>query len=152
MKLPIKLYSRYLMSHPFMMEFSILPFSIIAQTYNNISLGSSLTAKDNNNSVWCSPFGEFAFGFQKIGMDGGFILAIWFNKIPEKTIVWSANGNNLVQQGSTVELTAHGQLMLNDIATGKQKRIADFGGTGVAYAAPCLTQEISFWPMEIQTI
>ncbi|CAL9023381.1 unnamed protein product [Prunus brigantina] len=78
-------------------DLKTLPFSIIAQTYNNISLGSSLTAKDNNNCVWCSPSGEFAFGFQKIGSDGGFILAIWFNKIPEKTIVWSANGNNLVQ-------------------------------------------------------
>ncbi|KAL6286864.1 hypothetical protein ACE6H2_011254 [Prunus campanulata] len=95
----------------FLLLLQILPFSIIAQTYNNISLGSSLTTKDNNNSVWCSPSGEFAFGFQKIGSD-----------------VWSANGNNLV-------LTAHGQLMLNDIATGKQKWIADFGGTGVAYVA-----------------
>ncbi|CAL8998554.1 unnamed protein product [Prunus brigantina] len=75
----------------------ILPFSIIAQTYNNIPLGSSLTEKDNSNSVWCSPYGEFPFSFQKIGSDGGFILAIWFNKIPKKTIVWSANGNNLVQ-------------------------------------------------------
>ncbi|KAI5315660.1 hypothetical protein L3X38_044836 [Prunus dulcis] len=131
----------------------ILPFSIIAQTYNNISLGSSHIAKDNNNSVWCSPYGEFAFGFQKIGSDGGFILAIWFNKIPEKTTVWSANGNNPVQQvlpKAVLLLTIfepiinnkdprlnslHGQLMLNDIATGKQKRIADFGGIGVAYAA-----------------
>ncbi|PQM33279.1 G-type lectin S-receptor-like serine/threonine-protein kinase LECRK3 [Prunus yedoensis var. nudiflora] len=65
--------------------------------------------------------GEFAFGFQRIGSDGGFILAIWFTKNPENTVVWSANGNNLWQQGSTVELTAHAQLMLNDTATGKQK-------------------------------
>ncbi|KAL6276066.1 hypothetical protein ACE6H2_019667 [Prunus campanulata] len=68
----------------FFLLLQILPFSIIAQTYNNISLGSSLTARDNNNSVWCSPSGEFTFGFQKIGSDDGFILAIWFNKIPEK--------------------------------------------------------------------
>ncbi|PRQ35216.1 putative non-specific serine/threonine protein kinase [Rosa chinensis] len=46
-----------------------------ADTYQNISLGSSLTATDDNSS-WSSPSGEFSFGFQKLGNDG-FILAIW---------------------------------------------------------------------------
>ncbi|KAI5321269.1 hypothetical protein L3X38_030340 [Prunus dulcis] len=111
------------------------PFHTTSQTYNNISLGSALTAQDDDTS-WLSPSGEFAFGFQKIGNDGGFILAIWFNKIPERSIVWSANGNNLVQKGSTVELTADGQFMLNDIANGTQMFIAEqAAATGVAYAA-----------------
>ncbi|PQQ13541.1 G-type lectin S-receptor-like serine/threonine-protein kinase LECRK3 [Prunus yedoensis var. nudiflora] len=96
----------------------ILPYSTKAQPYVNISFGSSLTARNDHNSSWQSPSGEFAFGFKQIGKDG-FLLAIWFNKIPERTIVWSANGNNLVPQGSQVELTSDGQFMLKD-ATGKE--------------------------------
>ncbi|GLT49774.1 hypothetical protein SLA2020_233080 [Shorea laevis] len=42
----------------------LLPVSVLAQTYNNITLGSSLTAVLNDNSSWTSPFGEFTFGFQ----------------------------------------------------------------------------------------
>ena len=71
-----------------------LPFSTIAQTCSNIH-HSLITAQDNG-SFWASPSGEFAFGFQQVAA-GGFLLAIWFNKIPEKTIILSANGNNLVQ-------------------------------------------------------
>ncbi|KAL6187984.1 hypothetical protein ACLB2K_039379 [Fragaria x ananassa] len=87
-----------------------------------------------NSTPWSSPSGEFAFGFQKLGT--GFILAIWFDKIPEKTIVWSANGNNLAQEGSTVELTTEGQLVLND-PPGEQRLLSDLQpqGTAAAYAA-----------------
>ncbi|CAL2262853.1 unnamed protein product [Prunus armeniaca] len=108
------------------------PFPTTAQTNKNIPLGSSLTA--DNSSFWASPSGEFAFGFQEIGRNG-FLLAIWFNKIPERTIVWSANGNNLVAKGSKVELTADGQFRLNDAASGNQIWVADSAGTGVSYAA-----------------
>ncbi|CAL2262837.1 unnamed protein product [Prunus armeniaca] len=111
-------------------DLKILAFSIIAHTYNNISLGSSLTAKDNNNSVWCSPFGEFAFSFQKIGSDGGFIRAIWFNKIPEKDYCLVSQW----QQSSATRIHSRTHCTW-PVATGKQKGIADFGGTGVAYAA-----------------
>ncbi|OMO49706.1 hypothetical protein COLO4_38441 [Corchorus olitorius] len=110
----------------------ILPLSTTAQTYRNISLGSSLTAK-NDNSSWTSTSGDFAFGFRQIGEDG-FLLAIWFNKIPEKTIVWSANRNELVRQGSKVDLTTDGQLVLND-QTGKQISTSFSATTGVSYAA-----------------
>ncbi|TQD89853.1 hypothetical protein C1H46_024619 [Malus baccata] len=99
-----------------------------------MSLGSSLTAQNDNSASWQSPSGEFAFGFRQIGNDG-FLLAIWFNKIPDKTVVWSANGNSLVAQGSKVELTADGQLLLNDIATGKDTLVASVGTGVVAYAA-----------------
>ncbi|KAM2456512.1 hypothetical protein ACFX1W_005549 [Malus domestica] len=106
----------------------------MAQTYRNMSSGSSLTAQNDNSASWQSPSGEFAFGFRQIGNDG-FLLAIWFNKIPDKTVVWSANGNSLVAQGSKVELTADGQLLLNDIATGKDTLVASVGTGVVAYAA-----------------
>ena len=90
----------------------LLPYSSTAQTSSNQSLGSFLTAHEKG-SYWASPFGDFAFGFQQIG-NGCYLLAIWFNKIPEKTIVWSANGDNLVPTGSKGELTKVGQLVLSD--------------------------------------
>ena len=58
------------------------------------------------------PSGDFAFGFQLVGI-GDFLLAIWFNKIPEKTVVWSANRDNLVQSRSRVQLTTDGDFMLS---------------------------------------
>lgn len=74
----------------------------------NITLGSTLKAEDESESSWLSPSGDFAFGFQRVGASGGFIVAIWFDKIPEKTITWSANGDELAQQGSKLKLTADG--------------------------------------------
>ncbi|KAI6679265.1 hypothetical protein NL676_033146 [Syzygium grande] len=89
-----------------------LPLSAKAQTPGSLTLGSSLTANDRNSS-WLSPSGEFAFGFREMGR-GAHLLAIWFEKIEDKTIVWSANGDNLAPEGSTVQLTANGKLVLVD--------------------------------------
>ena len=95
----------------------LLPYSTIAQTSKNQSPGSSLTTQ-GKDSYRASPSGDFAFGFQQIAK-GGYLPAIWFNKIPEKSIVWSANGDNLVPTGSKVELTKDGQFVLSD-PTGKR--------------------------------
>ncbi|KAK3439478.1 hypothetical protein EUGRSUZ_C04351 [Eucalyptus grandis] len=78
-----------------------LPLSAKAQTNGNLTLGSSLTADDQNSS-WLSPSGEFTFGFRKMGQ-GAHLLAIWFEKIEDKTIVWSANGDNLAPEGSKIQ-------------------------------------------------
>ncbi|KAM1753114.1 hypothetical protein ACFX12_005740 [Malus domestica] len=110
-----------------------LPFSTLAQTSKNISLGSSLTALKDDDSSWPSPSGEFAFGFRQVAKDG-FLLAIWFDEIPNKTIVWSANRDNLVPKGSKVELTVDGEFILND-ATGKRIWSTQSAGSGVAYAS-----------------
>ncbi|XP_047306592.1 G-type lectin S-receptor-like serine/threonine-protein kinase LECRK3 [Impatiens glandulifera] len=86
-----------------------------SHAYSNISFGSSLYAgqDDNNNPPWLSPSGDFAFGF--LPYQNQFILAIWFSSIPEKTIVWSANGKNPVQKDSKLELSADtGLLSLTD--------------------------------------
>ncbi|KAI3977123.1 hypothetical protein MKX01_042813 [Papaver californicum] len=89
-----------------------------AQNYRNVTSGSSLTAGDANTS-WASPSGDFAFGFRPIVQDYLFLLAIWFDKIPDKTIVWFANDGDKnneeirIQKGSKVELT-NGKLILND--------------------------------------
>ena len=88
----------------------LLPFSSNGQAHSNISSGLFLTAA-SDNLPWTSPSGEFAFGFQQVG-DAGYLLAIWFNKIPERTIVWSANRNDLVQGGSRVQLVGEFRLPL----------------------------------------
>ncbi|KAK4608339.1 hypothetical protein RGQ29_001950 [Quercus rubra] len=90
----------------------LLPYSTTAQNSSNQYAGSSLIAQEKG-SYWASPSSDFAFGFQQIG-NGGYLLAIWFNNIPGKTIVWSANGDNLVPTRSKVELTKGGQLVLSD--------------------------------------
>ncbi|CAO2817604.1 unnamed protein product [Amaranthus hypochondriacus] len=115
----------------------ILHFPItIAQTNNNITIGSSLTAGDQSTS-WASPSQDFAFGFQEVEPEN-FLLAIWFNKIPEKTITWYANRDHLAPKGSKVELTINRGLTLTDpngkeiwraMSTGSTK------GETLAYAA-----------------
>ncbi|KAJ6702829.1 G-TYPE LECTIN S-RECEPTOR-LIKE SERINE/THREONINE-PROTEIN KINASE SD2-5 [Salix viminalis] len=112
-----------------------LPFSTNGQAYKNVSLGTSLTAAAASGDLpWTSPSGEFAFGFQQVG-DAGYLLAIWFNNIPERTIVWSANRNNLVQRGSKVQLTADGLLVLNDQSGTRIWTRPELGGSGAAYGA-----------------
>ncbi|KAL2514200.1 receptor-like protein kinase 1 [Forsythia ovata] len=85
------------------------------QSECTVKLSSSLSAGDTSGP-WSSPSGEFAFGFSRLERSASdnedlFLLAIWFNKIPEKTIVWSKNEYS-VPQGSKVQLTNEGQLIL----------------------------------------
>ncbi|XP_059651801.1 G-type lectin S-receptor-like serine/threonine-protein kinase LECRK2 [Cornus florida] len=91
----------------------LLPLVAVAQTNLNISLGSSLQASDDS-SPWHSPSGDFAFGFHRLDNQNLFLLAIWFDKIPDKTLVWYANGDNPAPEGSKVDLTLDGRFILND--------------------------------------
>ncbi|KAF8396078.1 hypothetical protein HHK36_017690 [Tetracentron sinense] len=85
---------------------------VATQTYSNVSLGASLSALDDNSS-WNSPSGDFAFGFRRLEGEGDpFVLAIWFAKVPNKTIVWTANNGYRVPRESKVELTTDGKLVL----------------------------------------
>ncbi|KAM5556940.1 G-type lectin S-receptor-like serine/threonine-protein kinase LECRK4 [Rosa sericea] len=111
----------------------VQPFCVAAADQTaNISLGSSLTASDNSNS-WLSPSGEFAFGFRRIPDQDLFLLAIWYDKIPEKTIVWYANGDNPAPKGSKVELTKDGHFRLT--SPRKEEIWPQPVISGVAYAA-----------------
>ncbi|CAK8539513.1 unnamed protein product [Lathyrus sativus] len=84
--------------------------------HGNIAPISTLIAATNsNNNSWLSPSGDFAFGFRQLNTSTKpFMLAIWYNKIPDKTIVWTArdtnNDNNLLQAptGSKIQLTSGG--------------------------------------------
>ncbi|KAJ9139728.1 hypothetical protein P3X46_030435 [Hevea brasiliensis] len=96
----------------------LLPFSFVAQTVGNFPVGAALTA-GGGASPWLSPSGDFAFGFQQLENKDLFLLSVWCEKIPEKTIVWYANGDNPAPSGSKVELTAdHGLVSRNP--TGEQ--------------------------------
>ncbi|KAF3562546.1 hypothetical protein DY000_02011442 [Brassica cretica] len=84
----------------------------------SVLVGESLTASESQqfSSSWRSPSGDFALGFRKIRPNDGFTLSIWFDKIPDKTIVWHAQAVNtttgFVPAGSKVTLTADGGLVL----------------------------------------
>ncbi|KAA8515718.1 hypothetical protein F0562_018671 [Nyssa sinensis] len=84
----------------------------VSESDCRINLGYSLSAGDN--SSWISSSGEFAFGFRPPDPQSNanvFLLAIWFDKIPAKTIVWFANVDP-VPRGSKVTLTDSGELIL----------------------------------------
>ncbi|KAF5950034.1 hypothetical protein HYC85_012027 [Camellia sinensis] len=94
----------------YLLFLSFLPFLPVFGA-SNITLGSSLSAIGDNSS-WISPSEEFAFGFCQLDNTNIFLLAIWYAKIPDKTIIWHANTISPVQTESKVELTANG-LTLN---------------------------------------
>ncbi|KAH6765610.1 hypothetical protein C2S52_016593 [Perilla frutescens var. hirtella] len=120
----------------------IFPIAIRAQqsSNRNITPGSSFVANADASTLtltWTtSPSGEFAFGFKQVA-PGGFLLSIWLDQVPEKTVVWSANRNNPVPSRSRVQLNAAGKLELID-QTGRSIWAANDlqGRSGrVAYAA-----------------
>ena len=80
-----------------------------AQISPNISLGSSFTA--GSNASLRSFSGDFAFGFYPL-RNGLYLVGIWFDRIPEKTLVWSANRNHPAEKGSSIQLTNAGALVL----------------------------------------
>nr|XP_004228922.2 G-type lectin S-receptor-like serine/threonine-protein kinase LECRK3 [Solanum lycopersicum] len=101
-----------LLSH-FLLNLLILsPNFAFSQTKNDVRIGSSLIAGDDKTSPWISPNEDFAFGFQQLGDENQFIVSIWYNKIPEKTIIWYANGDNPCPKGSRIELLADRGLVL----------------------------------------
>ncbi|KAL5725668.1 non-specific serine/threonine protein kinase [Ranunculus cassubicifolius] len=95
--------------HLFLLFLLHLIFYTSAQSNHNISMRAPLSSLDKN-SYWTSPSGEFAFGFYP--HRDLFLLAIWFDKIPLKTIVWTANDGKQVERGATVELTSNGVFSL----------------------------------------
>lgn len=95
-----------------------------AQAQKNITLGSTL-APQGPTSSWLSPSGDFAFGFRPIeGNSSFYLLAIWFNKISDRTVAWYAKTDSQgqdqdptavqVPSGSVLQLTSDGALLLRD--------------------------------------
>ncbi|KQJ81773.2 hypothetical protein BRADI_5g02980v3 [Brachypodium distachyon] len=104
------------------LQFLLLLGTSSAQAEINITLGSSLTPQGPNTS-WLSPSGDFAFGFRPLeGNPSSYLLAVWFNKIPDKTVAWYAKTSSVgedtptpveVPSSSVLRLTA-GLLSLRD--------------------------------------
>ncbi|KAL9349173.1 hypothetical protein Peur_056428 [Populus x canadensis] len=91
----------------------MLPPFAVAQTGGNITVGDSLSTSENTS--WLSPSSDFAFGFYQLyGNTDLFLLAIWYDKIPDKTIVWYANGDEPAPTGSKAVLTANRGISLTD--------------------------------------
>ncbi|XP_028762664.1 G-type lectin S-receptor-like serine/threonine-protein kinase LECRK4 [Neltuma alba] len=78
-----------------------------------VDVNTTLSANDQNDR-WLSSSQEFAFGFRRINNTNLFLLAIWYDKIPDKTVVWNANMSNpAVPSGSRVQLTRTGLSLTN---------------------------------------
>ncbi|XP_016498144.1 G-type lectin S-receptor-like serine/threonine-protein kinase LECRK4 [Nicotiana tabacum] len=96
---------------------NLLPFFLLilhhysnGQNLPNISTGSTFTAGDNVSLLSSSE--DFAFGFYRVSATL-FLVGIWFNKIQERTLIWSSNRDSPAETGSTISLTSSGQLVLN---------------------------------------
>ncbi|KAK9912845.1 hypothetical protein M0R45_036683 [Rubus argutus] len=90
-----------------------VPISVFSQTDGKVAVDAYLSATAGNNSSWLSPSGDFAFGFRQLENKDLFLLSIWYAKIPDRTIVWYANGDSPVApKGSLVNLTANDGLVL----------------------------------------
>ncbi|GMJ03567.1 hypothetical protein like AT5G24080 [Hibiscus trionum] len=93
---------------------------------STIEPGSSLSP--NNNSYWLSESGQFAFGFYPYG--NGYSVGIWFENIPQKTVVWTANRDDPPFTGDAMlHLSTRGRLVVRP-TQGQEVLIA-----GVANAA-----------------
>ncbi|XP_022847165.1 LOW QUALITY PROTEIN: G-type lectin S-receptor-like serine/threonine-protein kinase LECRK2 [Olea europaea var. sylvestris] len=91
----------------------LLPLGTSSQNDGTVNVGISLPATERSNP-WLSPSGDFAFGFQKLQDNDQFLLSIWYNKIPAKTIVWYPKDTSPVSRGSTVEIDTQNGLVLRD--------------------------------------
>ncbi|XP_062015225.1 G-type lectin S-receptor-like serine/threonine-protein kinase RLK1 [Rosa rugosa] len=90
----------------------------------------SLSATAGHNSSLLSPSGDFAFGFRQLENSENFLLSIWFAKIPDRTIVWYANGDRPAPKGSIVNLTSSSGLVLKT-PQGEQLWKSDLAIAGV---------------------
>ncbi|GFP94412.1 g-type lectin s-receptor-like serine/threonine-protein kinase rlk1 [Phtheirospermum japonicum] len=92
----------------------LFPFPTFSQITGNITVGSSITAAESSNP-WLSPSGDFAFGFQQLQNNTNlFVLAIWFARIPDRTVVWFERSSYPVPRGSILRLDAANGLVLRD--------------------------------------
>ncbi|GER25047.1 S-locus lectin protein kinase family protein [Striga asiatica] len=93
---------------------SLLPLLTSSQPTGKITLGASICANDTS-PPWLSPSKEFAFGFQPLSKNNNnssYVLSIWFDKIPPKTIVWF--DRYTAPLGATLTLEAKNGLVLRD--------------------------------------
>ncbi|KAJ0623718.1 putative protein kinase RLK-Pelle-SD-2b family [Helianthus annuus] len=91
----------------------LLHFVAAQQTNGSVPVGASLTATPDAKP-WLSSSGEFALGFQKVEGTDNYLLSIWYEKIPDKTIIWYPEDGPTVSTGSKVDLVNRRGLVLSD--------------------------------------
>ncbi|XP_052725792.1 G-type lectin S-receptor-like serine/threonine-protein kinase LECRK3 [Vigna angularis] len=74
-----------------------LQFHFLSFAFAEVDVGSTIST--DNNGVWRSPSGHFAFGFRPLNNNTDpntklFMVAIWYDMIPDKTVVWSLKTDN----------------------------------------------------------
>ncbi|GAU37839.1 hypothetical protein TSUD_56990 [Trifolium subterraneum] len=86
------------------------PASSTGSLNQSVSVRDSLTA-ENGTTYWLSPSGDFAFGFFQLPNEL-FLLAIWYAKIQNDSIIWYANGDSPAPKGSRLVLNdSHGLVL-----------------------------------------
>ncbi|OEL24098.1 G-type lectin S-receptor-like serine/threonine-protein kinase LECRK4, partial [Dichanthelium oligosanthes] len=120
---------------PLLLSLLLVMSSAFVHAQQNITLGSSLTPQ---TPPLLSPSGEFAFGFWPIeGNTSSYLLAVWFNKISDKTVAWYAKTTDLdpvlvqVSSNSRLQLTSNGAFSLQD-PVGTEVWNSQFGGAAHA--------------------
>ncbi|MQM12470.1 hypothetical protein Taro_045394 [Colocasia esculenta] len=96
----------------------------------SIALNSSLSTA-RSPSAWRSASGRFAFGFYPV--PGGFLVGIWLETAPNRTIVWTAFRDEPPVTGGALSLLG-GRLQLTATGTDGIKYISDNGVSG-SYAS-----------------
>ena len=120
----------------------LLPLLPTVFTYSkndcNIKLEPPLFAQLGTGPFIQSPSGEFAFGFYPVESSEKenyqFLLAVWFNKTKDPTIVWSANGNEPAPQDSKLTQDSSSAFVLSD-PNGKELWKAPRNGSKSSCAA-----------------
>ncbi|KVI00264.1 Bulb-type lectin domain-containing protein [Cynara cardunculus var. scolymus] len=92
---------------------TFLGFVAGQQTNCSVPVGASLTATPGV-TPWLSSSSDFAFGFQQLQGNDNFLLSIWYDKIPDKTIIWYPETSATVSRGSKVELIDQRGIVLTD--------------------------------------
>ncbi|KAJ1385839.1 Bulb-type lectin domain [Sesbania bispinosa] len=94
----------------------------------NVSIDETLIA-GNNDAPWLSPSGDFALGFHQLEKNNLFLVAIWYHKIPDKTLTWYANGDNPAPKGSKLVLNQYRGLVLTTPQEAEIWRSQSISGT-----------------------
>ncbi|KAL4601317.1 hypothetical protein ACB092_11G263700 [Castanea dentata] len=82
----------------------------------NIRLDSLPLVAGRETNPITSRLEEFAFGFHPLEseIENQFLLAVWFYKTKEPTIVWYANGNKPAPENSELRLSSNNEFVLYD--------------------------------------
>lgn len=93
--------------------FILIFFSSLCQSEDKLTQAKPLFPED----VLVSEGGDFALGFfSPNSSDKKLYIGIWYNKIPERTVVWVANRDNPITAPSSAKLSIsnHSELVLSD--------------------------------------